>query len=416
MYNHLDTRLSYKKLFEDLSACNNLGQERKARILPRLRDEMQILLTCPVSSHTEAIEGILMQRFFGSSRTSIRRRYRRRTNEWSSAQPTDNAARRLIDTPELLEAVLSHLPTRDLVRSTRVSKSFRHLIFNSPILLRSLFLRPRKELFETVSLKSRKEASSGDHTEQAKDYKIAVLCPLLHNDWLSDLTIEERFRSEDYELAAIDMWAADADSFTQMYLTNPPCVEVDITLVYSGTEFGKRYCLLEDRGLDTRHYISATHKICKETGVTFALLMEALYMNGSVDITTTEIVDETRDTRTSEECDATTSDDEETFVDENELWTHSRVVEDTTLHDEIRAWERKHPGMMRLDTACTCVKLHGVIVRTAADFAALKQADRELRMEEEQRKNFQAVLLELKQKMADRAGNLHKEVEAIEDY
>ena len=323
---------------------------------------------------------------------------------------------RLIGTPELLEAVLSHLPTRDLVRSTRVSKTFRHLIFNSPILLRSLFLRPQKEPFEIVSLKSHKKASSGNHTEQAKDYKIATLCPLLHKDWLPDLTIEERFRSEDHERAAIDMQAASADSFTQMYLTNPPCVEVDIILVYSNKETGKRNCLPEDRGRDTRDYISAAHRIRKETGVTFALLMEALYMNGSVTATTREITDETRDTRTPEEGDATTPEDEEIFVDENELWIHSRVVEDTTLHDEIRTWERKHPGMMRLNTACTWVKLHGVIVRTAADFAALEQADRELRMEEEQRKSFQAVLLELKQKMADRAGRLHKEVEAIEGY
>ena len=238
-----------------------------------------------------------MQRFFGTLRTSIRRRYRRRTSNWSSTQPTDNAARRLIDTPELLEVVLSHLPTRDLVRPTRVSKSFRHLIFNSPILLRSLFLRPQKEPFETVSLKSHKKASSGNHTEQAKDYKIATLCPLLHKDWLPDLTIEERFRSEDHERAAIDMRAASAYSFTQMYLTNPPCVEVDIILVYSNKETGKRNCLPEDRGRDTRDYISAAHRIRKETGVTFALLMEALYMNGSVTATTREIIDETREHR-----------------------------------------------------------------------------------------------------------------------
>lgn len=70
----------YKKLFEDLSACNNWNEKRKVRILPRLRDEIQTLLTCPVAFHTEAIEGILMQRFFGSSRSSIRRRYKRRAD------------------------------------------------------------------------------------------------------------------------------------------------------------------------------------------------------------------------------------------------------------------------------------------------------------------------------------------------
>jgi hypothetical protein len=101
------------------------------------------------------------------------------------------------------------------------------------------------------------------------------------------------------------------------------------------------------------------------------------------------------------------------WVEEHEPWIRSRVVEDTTLHDEIRAWERKHHGMMRLDTARTEVKLHGVIVRTAADFAAMEQADKESKMEEEQRKIFQSVLLELKQRVANRAGR--ESVETIEE-
>lgn len=109
--------------------------------------------------------------------------------------------------------------------------------------------------------------------------------------------------------------------------------------------------------------------------------------------------------------------DDETSEEEYEPWTETErhVVENTTIHDEIRAWEEKHPkcGMMHLDGGCTEVRLHGVVVRTAADFAAMEQADREFKMEEEQRKFVQAVLLELKQKMADRAKQSRETVKAI---
>lgn len=50
---------------------------------------------------------------------------------------------------------------------------------------------------------------------------------------------------------------------------------------------------------------------------------------------------------------------------------------------------------MHLDHDSTEVLLQGVVVRTAADFAAIEKADRDAKMEEEQRKIFQVVLLEL---------------------
>lgn len=71
---------------------------------------------------------------------------------------------------------------------------------------------------------------------------------------------------------------------------------------------------------------------------------------------------------------------------------------------------------MSLDLASTEVKLRGVIVRTAADFAAIEKADRDAKVEEEQRKTFQVVLLEFKQKMADRSGKSCEIVGAIEEY
>jgi hypothetical protein len=116
VYNRLDEPASYKKLIEELftfSASNNLTQEEKARIGPRLRSEAGALFSHPSASCSETIDGILMQRFFGSSRSSIHRCYRRGTDAWSSTQPVDNAVSRFIGTPELLEMMLSHLPVRN---------------------------------------------------------------------------------------------------------------------------------------------------------------------------------------------------------------------------------------------------------------------------------------------------------------
>lgn len=229
------------------------------------------------------------------------------------------------------------------------------------------------------------------------------LCPLLHTKWQSDFTIEERFRSEDHEVVAINALAAYADSFTEMYLTNPPCVEVDIKLVYKGRKFEECYCYHDYREPDTRHYIISSRKIRKETGVTFAMLMKAMYMEGSVCTETEVQVDKAGDEETPEE-------DEGMPEEEYEPWTERHVVENSTVHDEMRASKNHYPsyGMMRLDDACTEIRLHGVIVRTAADFAAIEK-------EAKQRKTFQAVLLELKQRVAGRAGNPCETLEAVQE-
>jgi hypothetical protein len=136
------------------------------------------------------------------------------------------------------------------------------------------------------------------------------------------------------------------------------------------------------------------------------MLMEATHLEGSITITTKDQDDEVHDRRTPEE-------DDETLEQECEPWVEKRIVENTTLHSEIRAWEEKHPGMMRLETRATQIKLYGVMIRTATDFAAMEQADRELEMEEDQHNIFQGVLLELKQTVADKAQNAH---EAAAEY
>jgi hypothetical protein len=231
------------------------------------------------------------------------------------------------------------------------------------------------------------------------------LCPLLHIEWQSYLTAEERLWSGGHELVAINECATDADSFTQMYLTNPPCVEVDIKLVYKGAEIEENPWLFEDPEPDTNHYLIANRKIRKETGVTFAMLMEAIHTKGSVCIT--------------EEVQFNREYDDGTYEEEDEPWIEiwRRVVEDTTVHDEIRACEEKHPkcGIMSLDLVSTEVRLHGVVVRTAADFAAIEQADRDSKMEDEQREIFQAVLLELMHRATVRADTIEA-IETAEEY
>jgi hypothetical protein len=134
----------------------------------------------------------------------------------------------------------------------------------------------------------------------------------------------------------------------------------------------------------------------------FAMLMEVAYMEGLVWITLQDREGEI-------------GDDEGTL--EDSIPRHEDfVMDDMTLHDQIRAWDAKQPSMTRLDLAATEVMLDGVDIRTAADFAAMEKADRDAKMEAEQRKIFQAVLLELMQKAADRAGNLREVEEANEEY
>jgi hypothetical protein len=58
------------------------------------------------------------------------------------------------------------------------------------------------------------------------------------------------------------MFAANADSFIHMYLTHPPCVEVDVELVYTATELGKKFDFeYREPGVD--YTISAIRKIAR---------------------------------------------------------------------------------------------------------------------------------------------------------
>jgi hypothetical protein len=53
---------------------------------------------------------------------------------------------------EVLEAILSHLPTLDLIVATGVNKTLRTIVKNSPTLQRNLFLRPTNKPREFVKV------------------------------------------------------------------------------------------------------------------------------------------------------------------------------------------------------------------------------------------------------------------------
>lgn len=95
--------------------------------------------------------------------------------------------------------------------------------------------------------------------------------------------------------------------------------------------------------------------------MTFAALMEAIYMRGDVRL------------------------------------DRRRVKKNTTLHDEILAWEEKYASVMMF-SAFTSIDLHGVIIRNDADHAVAAKAEKELKMERDQREHYQKVLIELQER------------------
>jgi hypothetical protein len=75
-----------------------------------------------------------------------------------------------------------------------------------------------------------KEPDSNERGRPYDDYKVATLCPLLSLIG-QELTLNERLDFTECEAAAIKSSTTWADSFTHMYLTNPPCTEVEVAFV-----------------------------------------------------------------------------------------------------------------------------------------------------------------------------------------
>jgi hypothetical protein len=352
-------RASYRQLFFDLLAYSKLSRKNQKSLHTRYRHEIWTLVGCPSEARAEAIEGIIMQRFFGDSRHNIRRS-RGYTDTPFPTQPTIDAVGNVIDTPELLESILSHLPVHTLLPSTRVSRTFRNVTHNSPTLLRNLFLLPTKERSEAMTGASNKEPDSNQRGRTYDEYKVATLCPLLSLT-RQDLTFDKRLEFADCETAVIKPSTTWADSFTHMYLTNPPCTQVEVDFVSTGSNFASSGYT----NTSTEYTISGTRIIQMGTVVTFDAIIEATYTIGNVYI----------------------------HVRGREgIRMHTRT--NTTLHAEVKAWHQHNFGRMCL-SGDTRIYLFGVVFWTDADKAAADKVERQLKMQSEQKETFQKVLIEL---------------------
>ncbi|KAF2111326.1 hypothetical protein BDV96DRAFT_465071, partial [Lophiotrema nucula] len=121
------------------------------------------------------------------------------------------AQTRVLSTPELLEAILAHLPPSSLLQAQRISCTFQSVIQTSPTLQQALYLRPARP------------KPSGDWT----------INPLLRDCFLPWLVIaEDRWEMPSYEALEMLDWVknekrreamlhADA-SWRKMFLIQPP--------------------------------------------------------------------------------------------------------------------------------------------------------------------------------------------------
>lgn len=75
----------------------------------------------------------------------------------------------------------------------------------------------------------------------------------------------------------------------------------------------------------------------------------------------------------------------------------TRVKKNTRLHDEIVAWEERYSGTVFF-SRITKIKLHGVINRTNAHHAEAAKVEKESKMENDQREEYQKVLIELRKR------------------
>jgi hypothetical protein len=68
--------------------------------------------------------------------------------EFDTTSSDQSSVHKTIETPELLEHILSHLPSLDLCHARRVSQSFRNAIDRSPALQKNLFLVDRSSVLQ----------------------------------------------------------------------------------------------------------------------------------------------------------------------------------------------------------------------------------------------------------------------------
>jgi hypothetical protein len=233
-----------------------------------------------------------------------------------SATETATAVAQVLGTLELLESILSHLPVLDLVVATGVSKTFRQVIQESPQLQSQLFMLPTKdkaEYWQLVTLRNDNyrcgqrvahlyrikspgivgddaleadleavAVNPGDWAHPNYSLKVVSVCPLLdpfeRDGWLPrdlglweryEMPVETQLRVNSRALRAIKPW-------DNMFITNPPCQEASMRLIWEGYDAGKQ-----------KMTISASGMARCEQGITMALLVDRVAKTpGRVSIST----------------------------------------------------------------------------------------------------------------------------------
>jgi hypothetical protein len=205
---------------------------------------------------------------------------------------------------ELLEIILSHLPTLDLVVATGVNMTFRNLVQNSPTLQRKLFLRPTNKPREfvkrqgvgRVAVATQREFDNGfdgddnenenggvghnnddddDNLDQSSEpewvmaYEIAALCPLLVPQCDHEGRDNDASAYEGPRVVCLSRLASLAEHWANMYLTNPPSTQVSLDLTYHG-------------GYARQYSVSERYTVSCETGITLASLLDVIYLKGNI--------------------------------------------------------------------------------------------------------------------------------------
>lgn len=212
------------------------------------------------------------------------------SNDLARAAPGTTAIA-VINIPELLESILSHLPMKDLFVASHVNKAFHRLIETSPTLQRKLFLLPGKSQphywqpvrnwitgkYHAVVAPSSEIVGPLPASEDAlgKPSLVARVNPILKLEGRKkmDMLIKRMvLPREDLDSALLDKRILGSKAWPHMYLTDPPCACVHIDVDYAATS------LIGCTVLRVRRCVY------DPAGVTFGAIHDALHEKGPVAI------------------------------------------------------------------------------------------------------------------------------------
>lgn len=198
----------------------------------------------------------------------------------SNAPGKSSVAAAVFNIPELMEAILLHLPMRDLAATRRVNKALHRLIETSLSLQRKLFLLPNKEPPEywgwvCTNDVSEFVTSPGSPPSPPAFLPLyepevtARLNPLLEPDDGRRLCSPDgTCVIETVRAARIDQRILNSKVWPEMYLSSPPCTYVNIHFTYAE---GKSYPRLQ-----------VSRRLYDPAGVTLATIWHGLHKVGDV--------------------------------------------------------------------------------------------------------------------------------------